>query len=295
MTIHQQISAFEHSLQARYRINSIRGIVRTAHQFIQWCDTQNIPYLTATYTELLNYIKLRTAKGHKKSTLNHNIGHLKHFYNYLIATQQCTENPALTLRIRNQTRTVVKDIINYEELEAIYTNFTAQTIVAKRDKAILGLIIYQALNTTEIEALTINDVKFEEAKIYIPSTNRSNDRIIKLEAVQIVQLQNYTLSVRPVLMEKYHNTTPKLFFSTGQSQYMINNFTKILAWIKSLHPSISSLKQLRASVIVHWYKQHNARQVQYQIGHRYISSTEPYRIDKLESLQEQLEKIHPIQ
>jgi len=30
-------------------------------------------------------------------------------------------------------------------------------------------------------------------------------------------------------------------------------------------------------------------------GHRYVSSTERYRGDKLESLQEQLEKLHPIQ
>lgn len=35
-------------------------------------------------------------------------------------------------------------------------------------------------------------------------------------------------------------------------------------------------KQIRASVIVKWLRQHNLRQVQHLAGHRYISSTEAY-------------------
>ena len=69
----------------------------------------------------------------------------------------------------------------------------------------------------------------------------------------------------------------------------------MLQQVRSVNPKIKDLKQIRASVIAHWYKIHNTRQVQYMAGHRYVSSTERYRVDKLESLQEQLEKIHPIQ
>ena len=209
--------------------------------------------------------------------------------------KQREENPALELRIKNQMYKVVYDSIKYEDLESLYKSYPAKGIVGKRNKSVIGLMVYQGVNTCELHALELKDLKLEEGKIYIPSTNRSNDRILKLEAHQIVQLQNYLLQIRPVLVMMNEHTSDKLFFTTGGSNRLSNSFTKMMRIIKVINPNIKDLKQIRASVIAHWYKLHNTRQVQYMAGHRYVSSTEKYRTDKLESLQEQLEKIHPIQ
>lgn len=40
-------------------------------------------------------------------------------------------------------------------------------------------------------------------------------------------------------------------------------------------------------------KQHNKRQVQYMAGHKYISSTEAYVIQEMDTLQDELSKHHP--
>jgi len=39
--------------------------------------------------------------------------------------------------------------------------------------------------------------------------------------------------------------------------------------------------------------QHNKRQVQYMAGHKYITSTEMYEVQQLETLTDQLSKHHP--
>jgi integrase/recombinase XerD len=54
------------------------------------------------------------------------------------------------------------------------------------------------------------------------------------------------------------------------------------------------MAQIRASTITNWLKHYNLREVQYMAGHKYVSSTERYRMDTLEDLQKELEKYHPL-
>lgn len=286
---------FEVWLNKRYRMNTVRGIINSTENFIDWCESENIQVEKTTYNELLSFVNHCTAIGNKKRTINQKISTFKQFFNYLIEIKKREENPALELRIKNQMHKVVYDIIKYEDLESLYKSYPAKGITGKRNKSVIGLMVYQGVNTCELQALEIKDLKLEEGKIYVPGTGRSNDRTLKLEAHQIVQLQNYLLQVRPALVMMNDHTTDKLFFTTGGSDRLSNSFTKMSHIIKVINPSIKDLRQIRASVIAYWYKSHNTRQVQYMAGHRYVSSTEKYRTDKLESLQEQLEKIHPIQ
>ena len=64
--------------------------------------------------------------------------------------------------------------------------------------------------------------------------------------------------------------------------------------INQQNPKVIALNQLRTSVITHWLKLYNLRQVQNLCGHRYVSSTEGYLVNDLEDLSEEIEKYHPI-
>jgi len=73
-----------------------------------------------------------------------------------------------------------------------------------------------------------------------------------------------------------------------------NTLHHLFRSVKKKNPGISSAKQIRTTVITHWLKNHNLRQVQYMAGHKWVSSTERYQKNNLESLQSQLEKLHPL-
>lgn len=292
---HPNLKDYETWLNRRYRINTIRSQLGVIHRFIQWCASENINAGQCTYTELIAYITYLSGKGLAKRTINLIITAIKNWFNYLIESGLREENPAAELRIKNQGHKAAPDVIKYEDLENLYKLYAAGGIIGKRNKSILGLIIYQGLSVRELQALELNDLKLEQGQIYVPGVGRSNDRILKLEAHQIVQLQNYVLHIRPVIIAMSAKETDKLFITTGLSPILSNTLSKLMNQLKQIHPSVKNPQQLRASIIAHWYKLHNARQVQYMAGHRYVSSTERYRTDKLESLQEQLEKMHPTQ
>ncbi len=286
---------FDQYLNERgYRLNTVRGYTQEAETFIKWTETENINPQQCSYNELLSYVNYCAVKGNSKHTMNQRLNSLKHFFNYLMATVVRQDNPATELRIKNTIRKVPHDLLSKEVLENIYKNYPANGITGKRNKAMLGLMIYQGATTAELTAIEVTDLKLEEAKVYVPATGRSNSRLLKLEAMQIIQLQNYVLTIRPVLLAMTEKQTDKLFMSTGKGTRLSNSFARLMRIVAKLNNKAIDTKQIRASVITEWLKVYNIRQVQYMTGHRYVSSTGHYRTDKLEGLQEQLENLHPM-
>ena len=156
----------------------------------------------------------------------------------------------------------------------------------------------------QIEAANYNDIL---AYINYCREKRNSKRTIysKLNCIKhyydYLQI-NQAIPTNPVIDIKLRNiekNTDQLFISTGKTgiKNPLNIFSgikKLLINLKKTEPKIKDAKQIRASVINHWLKQYNIRQVQYMIGHKYISSTERYSTNKLETLQEQIELLHPL-
>ncbi len=289
------IKDFETWLHNRgYRLNTVRSVTGEVSRFIQWCNSEGIAADKAIYNDLFHYIKHGQSQSNSKNTTNQKLTVLKHYYSFLTEKGQRDDNPALELRVRNAIRRVPHNLLSMEELEELYKQYPTAGINSKRNKAVLGLLIYQGMNASELAALEPQDIKLEEGKIYIPATGRSNSRTLKLEAHQVMNLQNYLLVVRPGLLSLTDKQSGKLFISSGEGSRLSNTFTRMMSVIKKINSKVKDMKQIRASIVTQWLKKHNIRQVQYMCGHRYVSSTEYYRIDKLETLQEQLESLHPL-
>jgi site-specific recombinase XerD len=246
----------------------------------------------------------------KQRTVQVYIGSLKHYFTWLIKREVREENPTRNIDIKGIQRKYLYDIIKKQELETLYENFEipnendpdknqnwfkASLLASKRNKVMLGLMIWQGLGTGELGKLQTKDLKLREGKIYIAGSRRSNERELKLEAHQVLDLMEYTLQIRKELLEIHGQETEQLFISNGTGANKLNNaMSYLIKKLNGQNPRITSTKQIRASIITHWLKNHNLREVQYMAGHRYVSSTESYLINDLDDLQEDISKFHPI-
>jgi len=276
------------------RFNTIRSNRGPVGRFLDWVAHEQIYYLQVSYTDLLAYINYNKKQGNTKSTINKKLLAIKHFYNHLQQSGKVKSNPCEELRIKGIIKRQPHDLLEWEDLEHLYKNYPTSNITGKRNKAIIGMMIYQGLNSGEVASLELNDVNLEEGTIYIPQVSRSNSRILKLESFQVLQLQKYITQVRPVLLALTEKESANLFVSTGDGYRLDNSLVRLMRAARKVNPKVTHPKQIRASVITYWLKTHNIRQVQYMAGHRYISSTEHYRIDLLETLQEQIDQLHPL-
>jgi hypothetical protein len=84
--------------------------------------------------------------------------------------------------------------------------------------------------------------------------------------------------------------SPKEELFAGNKRNILN---LLIEELKYINPQIKNAAYIRSSVILHWLKQHNKRQVQYMAGHKHITSTEKYVIQQLDTLTDQLSHHHP--
>ncbi len=280
---------------------TIKNYERYLLNFITWADKQNIEVEFTTDQELLSYVKYLQLNDVKQATIQFYLGGLKHYFNWVIKRELRKDNPIINIDIKGIKRRSLHTILSKQDLEELYNTYfeiEPKTIAKKRNEVILGLMVYQGLGSLELARLTTKNIKLREGVVEIESTRKTNGRTLKLEAHQVLDMMEYTLRIRTELLafklEKYKNTE-QLFLSTGQGETVFGNIIRqLLKHLIKLKLGVTSVNQIRTSVITHWLKQYNLREVQYKAGHRYIGSTEAYLINDLDDLQEDINKYHPI-
>ena len=298
----------QYLLKKGYSTTTTRRYVKDVLVFMKWLEKENLTAELVNYADVLHYVQSYNKKV-KQRTLSTVVNSIKHYYNYLKFTGKVTQNPTLQIQIRGIKRRSLYTILTKKELERLYHHYEipeeneklknlnwykSAQLSSKRNKIILGLLIYQGLNTTDISHLTVKDLKLREGNIYVAPTRRSNERTLKLVAHQILDMMEYIHTIRPQLIALRKKDSEVLFINNQGGNNFYNLMNYLLHQLKQQSSKIESIRQIRSSVITHWLKNYNLREVQYMAGHRYVSSTEAYLINDLDDLQEDITKFHPL-
>jgi integrase/recombinase XerD len=282
-----------------YTKSTIKSYRNGAEIFIKWCTKNHTSPVLIDYKTILKYIKYLQRKGTTKKTVKHKIGTIKVYFKYLLSENYRNDNPIENINIKGVKRIINYNILEADELEDLYYSFESDNIAdiyhklcAKRNKIIVGLLVYQGLNTSELIHLELEDLQLYKGKIYIKSGARSNARTLELKSWQVIEFLEYIKEVREEILVKKSLETSRIFIPNNAR--LGNTIQHIVKKLKRINHKVTNGNQLRASVITNWLKQYNLRQVQVLAGHRYISSTERYLTDDLESLHEIVNNFHPI-
>lgn len=288
--------------------NTIRQKMNYTGYFLKWLESESLQVEETRYNDLLNFIDYCKLEGKSKKHINSKLRSVRNFYEYLKQSNPSIINPAINLHLKGIKQKLPSNIISFTELETLYQSFETNGNRGKRNRIILGLLIYQGLTTEELHRLEPSHLKLKDGKIYIPGNRRRNSRKLELKPFQILDLHEYITETRPKILEEIANPKParkpssinktriesQLLISINGSENIKNSLLHMFKAIQKLNPEILHPKQIRASVIIHWLKTMNLRQVQYMAGHKYVSSTERYQLNNMDNLQSKLEKLHPL-
>jgi integrase/recombinase XerD len=288
--------------------STIKQKMNYAGYFLNWLENEHLLPEDARYNDLLNFIDFCNLEGNSKKHINGKLRSIRNFYEYLKTENKDLVNPALNLHIKGTRHKLPSGIISYPALESLYQNYPNKTLREKRNKVILGLLVYQGITTGELHRLDVADVKLKQGKIHVPGTRKSGRRELELIPFQILELNEYLIKVRPKILKQLNDPKParkpdkinqkrlkeQLFISINGSENIKNSLLHMFKGVQKTHPQIQSPKQIRSGVITWWLKNYNLRQVQYMAGHKYVSSTERYQLNNLDKLQRKIEKYHPL-
>ena len=116
---------------------------------------------------------------------------------------------------------------------------------------------------------------------------------MKLESHQVFELMDYIHTIRKEFINADNNSS-KLFLNKNNGSNFYGITQMLLQHLRKINPKIKNLDQIRASVITQWLRQYDLRKVQYLAGHKYVSSTEDYKANVIDELQDDITKYHPL-
>jgi len=283
---------FKNYLQTKKLSNStVTAYCKRAENFIGWKTNENLQLSDLNYNDMLRYIAYLRQKNYSNQYINQLLCVVRFYLDYKLIKGEILTNPAQNLTVKGVIRKIPSNLLGTEELDKLYKAYKPEI---KVNKIILGLLIYQAITKSELHKLEPGHLKLEKAQIYIPGSRKSNSRLLDLKGFQILELHNYINKTRPRLIKKTGAKTEQLFISIKGSNNLSNSLSYIFKELKKLDPKATNAAQIRISVIANKLKTTGLREVQYFTGHKYVSSTERYKLDNIENLKKQIEKHHPL-
>lgn len=291
----------KHLLKKGYSNNSAQSYSISVDAFYQWADKKLPDPAFATYSDMLDYLKYLRERDITSRTVQGYFIALGHYFDYLIHCQTITSNPVRYLKIKADQSRTLYPILPRPQLEALYTNFENKPIKNSKPSAIastfrrkitVGFMVYQGLDTHALAQLTAEDLNLNAGTIHIPATRSHNERTLTLQSAQIMELYRYQSEIRSQLLEHFPQNSNQLLVH-GYAQYR-DAHRRLIQRLQKQDPSILSARHIRASVITHWLKAYNLREVQYMAGHRQVHSTEAYQRNDTEGLQLDIDRFHPM-
>lgn len=283
--------------------------------FLSYLDRDNTEAENATAKEVMSYQNILKKRGYENKTRNTRLSVIKQYFNYQIELGYRIENPIQHLKIRGSKKQMLYSLLDKQQLESLYNEYKVPSNRSKsvqknwfkrsqlsraRNKAMISLMVNQGLVTSEVDRIKVQDLKLKEGKIYIAGTRKSNERTLELKANQMMELMEYQYKTRVEILKFCKGEVGNLFISTPAIGRDYNQRTdskqvwkRLSQEVKEQNKDFTNFKQVRTSVITHWLKEYNLREVQYMAGHRYVSSTERYLINNTEDLQQDIDQFHP--
>ena len=293
----------------RYSPATAETTVRTVEYFKGWAACESITELEEIcYQDAMMFIQWSSKHGASQKTIANYLSHIRKFYQFLMSEGAVKENPVAHIKVQGIKRKVYHDILNTDELHQLYQQYPTtiehepgknippqqkNILSRRRNKVILSLLIYQGLRVEEVAAINLQDLQLREGKITVHAQRRTAARTMKLESHQVYELMDYIHEIRKQFLE-VHGTASKLFLQWNDSENFHNITQQMLKNLRKINSRIKNCDQIRASVITQWLKQYDIRKVQYLAGHKYVSSTEEYKANNIDELQDDITKYHPL-
>jgi|SRR6218665_222367 len=283
--------------------------------FTKWLALENIPLEQVTAREIMGYLHYMQKRELSSSSRNVHLNVLNHYFDWEISIELREVHPSRHIKIKDVRRKQLHQILTLNELEELYHKYGTQQqrekdsnqnwfktseLGRKRNRAILGLMIYQGLTTAECRDLELENIDLKAGKLKVLATRSSAERTLELKPWQVFELMEYQLQIRVQLLSYYKIPSNAFFLSTPFGGKQTVTASRLGIWggfkeeIRKQQSKFVNFQQLRTSVIVHWVKHYNLRQVQYMAGHYNIGSTEKYLAYQIEDLQIDIDKFHPL-
>lgn len=231
------------------------------------------PQLANYFDYLQKRPNYRRDGGLSLAYLHKNLDAIKRFYHFLFLTRNVVI-PAFPLleKAKNQPKS-----LSVKQVEQLFKT-CGNTLLGKRDKAILALYYGLGLRRKEGVQLKIEDLNFDKEEVFISQSKTHSQRIVPMSEHVKQILEDYVFNVREKLVPSDKNTASVLVTETGKAMsvgtvsYVVGKLVE-----KSKIKTLASSHTLRHSIATHLLQSGmSLEDIALFLGHKSLDSTQIY-------------------
>jgi integrase/recombinase XerC len=257
---------------------------------------RHVDILAIDNLTIREYLASLYEKKKKKSSIHRKIAALRTFFRFLCREGILEENPAKLVASPRVERTLPNHLTIEQMIKFIETPET-DSVLGKRDRAILELLYASGLRVSELVTLSLADIDFNNQTVRVKGKGRK-ERMVPFGDHAKKALQDY-LGVRSELLIEAEpdKVDPMAVFMNYQGTRittrsvgrMIDKYVKQCAEIHHISPH-----SLRHSFATHLLDAGaDLRTIQELLGHARLSTTQQYTHVSMDKLMEVYDKAHP--
>lgn len=276
-------------------VNTVNAYIRDVKKLQVYFEGGKISVNpTKVVTKQLNkFVETLSELALAPATQSRIISGIRSFYDFLIAENLITHNPAEMLELPRKGLHL-PEVLSLGEITKLIDSIDMSQPQGERNKAMVELLYGCGLRVSELINLKLSDIRWEDGFIVV--TGKGNkQRAIPLGKIAEKQLKQYIDQVR-VHQEIRRGSGDVVFLNNrGQklTRAMIFHIIKQQAIIAGLNKQISP-HTFRHSFATHLIeKGADLRAVQEMLGHASITTTEIYTHLNREFIRQSILKYHP--
>ena len=279
-------------IEKKYSLKTIDSYSKDINLYIDFLKINNInSFSKVDYKMLRVYLAYLYEKKYDKKTISRMISSLKSLYKWLLKEDKISTNPALLLTSPK------KDIklpghLNYEMIDNLLASPDINTVLGKRDSAILETFYSTGVRVSEIVEIKVSDIDFSNNQIRVLGKG-SKERVVLFGNMLKDKLNLYLDSRNKLLKNKQSDY---LFLNNNGNQLTERGIRTIIDKIVNkcaleIHVYPHMIRHTFATHLLEGGADLNV--VKELLGHSNLSTTQIYTHVTNERLRSVYLKSHP--
>jgi len=292
------IERFEEYLRSErnYSTHTIKSYMQDINDFKHYLEKNEFKDLYHIGANVSRYyLSYLNQKGYKPSTVARNISSLRSFYRFLIQEGVVEDNPfAQTMTIKLDKK--LPRFLYYEEIDALFSSIDTNTILGKRDYALLELLYGTGIRVSEFCSIEVGDIDFFNNNIIILGKG-NKERYLPIHQEVKTALIDYLEHSRGKLLAKSQDKDCQILFLNYQGRPLTTRGVRVI--LNNINNKAANNIKISPHILRHSFATHlldngaDLRSVQELLGHSNLSTTQMYTHVSKEQLKDAYEKSFP--
>lgn len=148
--------------------NTRRSYLKAASEFLSWCDARGARSLdTITPIHVAGWVEEMT-HTHSAPTVKQRLAAVRHLFDWLVTGQAMASNPAHSVRGPKHSRKRGKTpVLSAEEARQLLDSISTETLIGKRDRALIGLMTYTFARIGAATSMEVRDVFSQNRRLWV--------------------------------------------------------------------------------------------------------------------------------